>query len=301
MHVSYLMGASTLLQSARDTWKGTLLCVFQPNEERSGGAQAMIDDGLYEKGYAPVPDVVLGQHVVNNRAGYISTRSGHSLTGKVVLKVRIYGRGGYGSTPQDCIDPIVIASFIVVRLQTIISREIDPNKMALITCGSIHADDAPNIIRDEAVLQIDIRAYNPEILTRTIAAVKRIVAAECQASAVTRTADITQTEYVPPLTNSPEIVGPIMENFKAFCKEATEEMKPDTASDDFSVLAPKGVPYAYLNFGSTDHKVWEDANKKRELNKLPGNHSAYYAPLIEPTLQAGVDALAIVALTFLRE
>jgi metal-dependent amidase/aminoacylase/carboxypeptidase family protein len=110
-----------------------------------------------------IPDVVLGQHVVNIRAGHVATCEGYSLAGKNVFEVRLRGRGGHGSAPQDCIDPVVLAAYILVRLQGIISRELDPNKMALITCGSIHAGDAPNVIPDEAILKVDIRAYNPTI------------------------------------------------------------------------------------------------------------------------------------------
>ena len=301
MHIACLMAAATLMRTAREKWSGTLVCLFQPNEERGGGARAMIDDGLYQKGLSPTPDVVLGQHVVNIRAGVIATRAGHILAGKIVFEVRIYGRGGHGSAPQDCIDPVVTASYIVIRLQSIISRELDPNKMAVLTCGSIHAGDAPNIIPEIATLKVDIRAYSPNTLDKTVKAFKRIVMAECDASAATHEADITEIENVPPLINSPDIVGPLNESFKNFFSSSVEEMQPDTASDDFSVLAPEGIPYAYWNFGSEDHRTWENACKNDTLNQLPGNHSARYAPLIEPTLKAGMNALAIAALTFLTD
>ena len=201
--------------------------------------------------------------------------------------------------PQDCIDPVAIACYTVVRLQSIISRELDPNSMALITCGCIQAGDAPNVIPDEAVLKVDIRAYSPDVLTKAVHAFKRIVAAECHASGVSKEANIKEIENVPPLVSSPKIVEALSSQFKTFFGLLTEEMKLDTASDDFSILALKGVPYAYWNFGSTDHKTWEDARKEGRLNELPGNHSALYAPLIEPTLKAGTDAMAIAALTFL--
>jgi amidohydrolase len=299
MHIACLMGAATLLCSAKEQWKGALICVFQSNEERGGGAKAMIDDGLYSKSYVPIPDVVLGQHVVNIRAGYVATRSGYSLAGKSVFEVHLHGRGGHGCTPQDCIDPVVLAAYILVRLQGIISREVDPNKMALITCGSIRAGDVPNVIPDVAVLKIDIRAYSPAVLEKTVAACKRVVKAECEASAATRKPEINEIENVPPLVCGPDVVKAITRSFKACFGERTEEMNLDTASDAFPNLAPEGVPYAYWNFGSEDHSTWERARKEGKLNELPGNHSAYYAPLIEPTLKAGIDAMAIAALTFL--
>ena len=172
MHITCLMAASTLLCAAREEWTGTLLCLFQPNEERGGGARAMINDGLYQRHGIPVPTVLLGQHVVHGRVGVIATRAGYSLAGKNIFEVRIHGRGGHGSAPQDCIDPVVLACYIVVRLQSIVSRGTDPNSMTLITCGSIHAGDAPNIIPDEAVLTIDIRAYSPTVLHNAVTAFK---------------------------------------------------------------------------------------------------------------------------------
>lgn len=173
--------------------------------------------------------------------------------------------------------------------------------MALLTCGSIQAGDASNVIPDVAVLKVDIRAYSSDVLRKAVKAFKRIVAAECQASGVSKEAEIKEIENVPPLVNSPEIVKALKRQFENYFGSLTEEMKPDTASDDFCILAPKGVPYAYWNFGSTDHKVWEAARETGRLNELPGNHSALYAPLIEPTLKTGTDAMAIAALAFLTE
>lgn len=188
-----------------------------------------------------------------------------------------------------------------MRLQTIVSRELDPNKMALITCSSLHAGDAPNVIPDEAVLKVDIRAYNPEVLEKIVSAFKRVVVAECEASGVTLNPEINEIENVPPLECWPEVIEPITQNFKDFSGSWTEEMKADTANNNISLLAPKGVLYAYWNFGSTDHKIWEDAKRQGKLIELPSNHSAYYAPLIEPTLRTGTDAMAIPALTFLLD
>jgi amidohydrolase len=300
MHMASLLGALALLRAARQTWSGTLVCIFQPDEEHGAGARAMLDDGLYGQAYAPRPDVVLAQHLVNIRAGHVATRAGPCLAGKRVFSVRLHGREGHGSAPQDCIDPVVLAAFVVIRLQAIVSRERDPNSMALITCGSIHAGSAPNVIPDEAVLKVDIRAYSPAVLEQTVAAFRRVVAAECQASAVTRPAEIVELEDVPALASDAAVVEALDRSFGAHFGPRLEQMRLDTASDDFSLLAPQGVPYAYWNFGSADHATWEEARRRGALTELPSNHSGLYAPLIEPTLKAGVDAMAIAALTFLR-
>lgn len=301
MHVTCLLAAAELLYSARSRWSGRLILIFQPNEERGGGARAMVQDGLYERGDIPIPDVALAQHVVNIRSGFVATREGYSLAGKSVFQVTILGKGGHGSAPQDCIDPIVIAAYIVVRLQSIVSRDIDPNKMVLITCGSIHAGDAPNAIPDKAVLRVDIRAYSPDVLKKAVSAFHRVVKAECEASGVTETPSVEQIESVPPLVSDHATVTAVTREFKEhFGKGNTETMSLDTAADDFCILVPEGVPYAYWNFGSEDHKKWQKAHDEGRLNELPNNHSSKYAPLIQPTLEAGTQALAIAALTFLK-
>lgn len=300
MHVTCLMAVAELLRDARFMWKGRLIIIFQPNGERGDGARAMIQAGLYEHADIPKPDVVLGQHVVNMRIGFVATRKGSCLAGKNVFEVTIFGRGGHGATPQFCIDPVVISAHIIVRLQSIVSREIDPNKMVVITCGSIHAGDAPNAIPDKAVLKVDIRAYSPDVLDRAVASFRRVVHAECEASRVTQNPSIMKIEDVPPLVCDDDVVAAITREFKHyFGKNHIERMSLDTAADDFCILAPEGVPYAYWNFGSEDHKKWQKAHDEGRLNELPGNHSSKYAPLIEPTLEAGTHALALAALTFL--
>lgn len=302
MHVTCLMAAAELLQDARSTWKGRLTLIFQPNEERGHGARAMVQDALYGHADIPKPDVVLGQHVVNIRSGFVATRKGSCLAGKNAFEVVIFERGGHRATPQLCIDPVVISAHIVVRLQSIVSREIDPNKMVLITCGGIQAGDAPNVIPGKAVLKVDIRAYSPDVLQHAVASFRRVVHAECEASGVTQNPSITQIEDVPPLVCDDDVVAAITREFKHhFGKNHIERMSLDTAADDFSILAPEGVPYAYWNFGSEDHKKWQKAHDEDRLDELPGNHSSKYAPLIEPTLEAGTQALALAALTFLAE
>ena len=208
MHVTCLMAASTFLYAAREDWNGTLLCVFQPNEECGGRARTMINDGLYSKHDVPVPNVVLGQHVVNSRAGMIATERATAWLATTILKFECMAEVAMEVPPQDCIEPVVLACYIVIRLQSIVGREIDPNSMALITCGSIHAGDAPNVIPDDAVLKVDIKAYSPTVLQNAVTLFKRIVTAECEAS-------------VPPLISSPEVTEPLSKQFKAFFGELT--------------------------------------------------------------------------------
>lgn len=302
MHVTCLMAAAELLRDARSAWKGRLIVVFQPNEERGHGARAMVEDGLYGSAAGiPKPDVVLGQHVLNFRSGFVATKKGPCLAGKNTFEVVVFGRGGHGASPQLCIDPVVISAHIIVRLQTIISREIDPNQMLLITCGSIQAGDSPNVIPDQAVLKVDIRANSPDVLQHAVTSFRRIVHAECEAAgATTPKPSIIQIEDVPPLVCDNDVVAAITNQFEHFFgHDHVERMSSVTASDDFSILAPDGVPYAYWSFGGADQKTWEKARDEGRSNELPSNHSPSYAPVINPTLETGTHALALAALTFL--
>ena len=137
MHITSMLAAAKTLHVAREQWKGTLIILFQPNEERGAGAKAMIEDGLYDvKRHAcPAPDVVLGQHVMPFPAGTLGTRVGSFASAADSFRVTIYGRGGHASQPHVTIDPVVMAAHIIVRLQTVVSREVDPRDSAVVTVG----------------------------------------------------------------------------------------------------------------------------------------------------------------------
>src|SRR5690242_16059787 len=153
MPVGWLVGAATLLARARDAWRGTLLAVFQPAEETAEGAQAMIDDGLFAR--FPKPDVVLGQHVMVGPAGAVAGRTGVITSAADSLHIRLYGRGAHGSMPQASIDPVVMAAATVLRLQTIVSREIAPTESAVVTVGALQAGTKENVIPDEAIIKLN--------------------------------------------------------------------------------------------------------------------------------------------------
>jgi amidohydrolase len=158
MHMASLLGAADLLRKTRHTWTGTLICLFQPNEERLLGARAMIDDGLFRK--IPLPDIILGQHAVPTRAGTIGTRSGRVLGFLDSLDVRVYGKGTHSATPELGIDPILMASCIISRLQMVVAREIDFKEPCTITCGYFHAGTDASIIPDFADFKVDIRSFD---------------------------------------------------------------------------------------------------------------------------------------------
>ncbi|MFI4970624.1 MAG: amidohydrolase, partial [Lysobacterales bacterium] len=158
MHVTWLVGAATLLAQARDGWKGTVMAVFQPAEETGTGAQAMIDDGLFKR--FPQPDIVLGQHVMVGVAGTISGRAGVITSAGDSLQIRLFGRGAHGSMPQASIDPVVMAAATVLRLQTIVSRELAATEAAVVTIGALQAGTKENVIPDEAIIKLNVRTFD---------------------------------------------------------------------------------------------------------------------------------------------
>lgn len=191
IHITSLLAAASLLYNSRDTWSGTLIFCFQPAEEKGQGAQAMVDDGLYDK--VPIPDVVLGGHVMPQRAGTLGTKRGLMASSADSLKVTLHGKGGHASQPHRLVDPVVMAASTVMRLQTIVSREVDPADTAVVTCACIIAGDAENVVADDAILKLDLRAVNAETRSKVLSSVKRIVNAESMARQAVRSTSVVST------------------------------------------------------------------------------------------------------------
>ena len=306
-----MLAAAETLHTARKHWKGTLIVLFQPNEERAGGAKAMIADGLYDpkRHSCPLPDVVLGQHVSPLPSGTVGTRVGSFMSAADSFRVTVYGRGGHASQPHVTIDPVVMAAHIIVRLQTVVSREVDPRDAAVVTVGSVQAGMAENVIASEAAIKINVRTVLPETRTKVLAAIKRIVKAECDASGAPKEPIWESISSFPFTINDPEVTSHIAEAFtRQFGDMHDPEIPQLGGSEDFSILATeapnknggKGVPYTFWNFGGSDPKTYEDLKRSGNLDKLPINHSAYFAPVIQPTLRTGVDALIVAALSYLK-
>jgi amidohydrolase len=298
-HVVSLMASAALLCSARDAWSGTLICVFQPAEETLSGAQEMIDDRLFDK--IPKPDLVLAQHVMRMRAGQVSVRAGRLLTAEDSFEVRIPGHGGHASAPHACIDPVVIGAAVVLRLQTIVSREVHPHDLAIVSCGSINAGFSANIIPDECIIRLNVRTYNSKTRQRVIGSIKRIVKAECLASGVPEEPTIVPLSSTPATINDEKISTALKDLFSSYFGENLTETNPATASEDFSLLAAAvNVPYVMWTFGGIDEKQWDDAVQNDSVNELGGNHSPFFAPVLQPTLKTGVDAMSLGALYYLQ-
>ena len=214
MHVTWLVGAATLLSQARDAWKGTLMAVFQPGEETAQGAQAMIDDGLLKR--FPTPEVVLGQHVMVGPAGTVAGSAGPITSAADSLQICLFGRGAHGSMPQASIDPVVMAASVVLRLQTIVSREIAATDAAVITVGVLQAGTKENVIPDEAIIKLNVRTFDATVRKHVLAAIEQIVNAEAEASGAPRKPEITPLDRYPLNVNDETASNRIAEAFRGY-------------------------------------------------------------------------------------
>ncbi len=273
--------------------------VFQPAEETGQGAQAMIDDGLFKR--FPKPEVVLGQHLMVGPSGVLSSRPGVITSAGDSLQIRMFGRGAHGSMPQASIDPVVMAAATVLRLQTIVSREIAATEAAVVTVGSLQAGTKENVIPDEAVIKLNVRTFDEGVRTRVLAAIERIVHAEAEASGALKKPEITPLDRYPLVRNDPDAVRRVGDAFRRyFAAERVEETAPTTASEDFgSFGAEWGAPSVFWFVGGTDHDMYAKAKKEGRIGEIPTNHNPRFAPVIHPTLEAGVEALVVAAQAWL--
>ncbi|GAA4118358.1 M20 family metallopeptidase [Enteractinococcus coprophilus] len=302
MHVATLLGAIELLATNKDAWSGTYIGVFQPGEETAQGAQALVDDGLVEK--IPKPDVALAQHVMPTEAGTIGTSAGPVLSAGDSLKITVYGRGAHGSMPHNAIDPVVLASSIVMRLQTIVSRETKPGEFAVVTVGALHAGSKSNIISDRAELLLNLRTYDTEVRKNVMTAIERIVRGECQAAGSPKEPEFEYYDQFPLTTNTPDVNTKITEAFTEFFgTDVVYETQPYTASEDFSRLPNAfGIPYTFWFIGSVAPKKYRKAVEAGTVAQdIPANHSPFFAPEIDPTLEIGIQTQVVAALSYLAK
>ncbi|MFD1210619.1 amidohydrolase [Arthrobacter sp. GCM10027362] len=287
-HVSVLLTVARMFAEDREAWAGTLVLIFQPGEETAAGAAAMVADGLWER--APKPEIVYGQHVMTGLAGTVSLSVGSAMAMADSLKVTVHGRQSHGSQPQDAIDPVVLGAHMVVRLQTIVSRELDPRQAAVVTVGTFHGGLKENIIPASAEFTLNIRTFDEGVRARVLASVRRIISAEAAASGAPEP-EIEELYTFPACYNEPAEAEALAGVFRTALGEgAVSIVPPVMGSEDFGHLAAAiGVPAVYWTFGGHPAEVLDGGGP------VPVNHSPYFAPVMEPTLSTGVNA-AVAAL-----
>jgi amidohydrolase len=299
VHVTCLLGAVDLLASSPDEWSGTVVAVFQPAEEVGDGARMMLSDGLED--LVGHPEVALCQHVLPLPAGVVATRVGPTLSSADSMRITLHGRGAHGSMPHASVDPVVLAAMVVVRLQTVISREVRPGEPAVLTVGSIQAGTKSNVIPEHAVIALNIRTYHDDTRTGILEAIHRMVTAECEASGSPQPPEFELFDHFPLTDNDRETTEKVAAAFGRQFGEQAQELPRQIASEDFSDI-PNAlrIPYTYWGIGGIDPDTYERARAAGTIPQtIPVNHSATFAPVLQPTLDTGTSALVAAALAWL--
>jgi len=296
LHATWLIGTATVFAGHRDQWNGRLLLVVQPAEEIGTGADAMIDDGLYER--FGTPTVALGQHVVPSPAGTVLHRSGPIMAASDALQITLHGHGGHGSSPHTTVDPVVMAASTVMKLQTIVSRGIDPGATAVVTVGTLHAGTKENIIPDNAVLSLSVRTFEPAVRDRVLASIERIAESEAASYGAPKPPDVDSLYSFPVTENDPTATDIVATAFDAhFGPERSIQAPMATGSEDFGMFGRRGgYPSVFWFVGGTDPDLWNTATAAgRIAEDIPFNHSPNFAPVQHPTMEAGIEAMITAA------
>jgi hippurate hydrolase len=292
LHMANLIGVARYLASHRNEWSGTLMLVAQPAEELGAGARAMLDDGLFRR--FPLPDYAVALHVAADvPCGKVEYLAGYAQANVDSVDVTIKGRGGHGASPQSTIDPIVIAARLVLDLQTIISRELDPTDPAVVTVGSIHGGSKHNIIGDECKLQLTVRSYAPEVRDKLLAAIRRKAIAAAASSGAPEPV-VTVSEGTPAVYNDPALTDRVVNVLRGALGEMNvDETKPSMGGEDFSQYGLAGVPICMFKLGVVDQSRLDEFATRKE--PPPSLHSPRFYPDAEAGLRVGVPAMIAIA------
>lgn len=298
IHMAGWVGTARWMAANRAKWSGTLMMVAQPAEEIVGGAKAMLDDGLYAKFARPTHALAFHDSAALP-AGQVGITEGYALANVDSIDLTVRGIGSHGSEPQNGIDPIVIAARIVGTLQTLVSRENDPRQPAVITVGAFHAGSKHNIIGDEAKLLITVRSYDPKVRARLLAGIRRVAKAEAEAAGVPETLlpIVTTSQPSASTFNTPRLTATVTAALEtALGRDRVVRVAASMAAEDFGAFSRDlGVESTIFWVGAQPKAVWDAAGG--DIRKLPGLHSAKFAPDPAPTIRTAVEAMTAAALS----
>lgn len=288
LHMAALLGTAEVMARTRDRWHGTLMLIGQPAEETIAGAEGMIQAGLFTR--FPKPDVAVALHVGNGLpAGMVAITPGVYNTNADSVRITIYGKGGHGAMPQTAVDPIVIAARTILALQTIVSREVRPGEMAVVTVGYIHAGNKNNIIPDQAEMGLTVRTFKQDVRRQVLASITRITKAEAAAAGAPREPAIDHYEKTDLVYNDPALAERLRAPLEAALgKNNVVTGEPIPPSEDFSYFVEQGIPGFYFSLGGADPEKFAQA--KASGTQLPSNHSPFFAPDVDPALRTGIVA-----------
>lgn len=299
IHMTSFVGTARVLAGMKERWKGTLVMIGQPAEERGGGAKAMLADKLFER--FPLPDYCVALHVSSAMlAGMVGYAEGYALANVDSVDIKIFGVGGHGAYPQATKDPVMLAAQTIVALQTIVSREIAPIEPAVVTVGSIHGGTKHNVIPEEVDLQLTVRSYSDETRNKLLNAIKRIARGQAISAGLPEDKMPIVTvkdEYTPSTYNDPTLTRRLVKTFGEWLGEGNAvKRQPVMGGEDFG------------RYGRTKHKVpifmfWLGAVSPESVKRsiatggtLPSLHSSIFAPEAEPTIKTGVTAMSAAVL-----
>ena len=304
-HMTGWVATARQLAARKDEWAGTLVMILQPAEETGEGALAMLEDGLYTR--FPKPDYALAFHdAAGAPAGYIGYAPGFALANVDSVDIRVKGIGGHGAYPHTTKDPIVLASRIVGALQTLVSREIDPQESAVVTVGSFQAGSKHNIISDEALLLLTVRSYGDDTRAKLLDGIKRIARGEAITAGMPedRMPEVTlrEAEFTPATYNSPEFTVEMAKLFESrFGEERVKQSKPVMGGEDFSRFrrADENIKSMIFWVGGVPMAEYQAAQD--EGTKLPSLHSPFWAPDAEKVITTGAEALTAATLQIMKK
>ena len=297
VHMTSWIGAATLLAKAKGGWRGTVMMVGQPAEEKVGGAAAMLKDGLFTR--FPKPDYAIALHDhAGLPAGKLQVTPGYAYANVNTVEITIYGRGGHGALPHTTVDPIVIAARTILALQTLVARENNPFDPAVVTVGSIHGGTRPNIIPDEVKLELTVRSYKDEVRKALLEGIERVAKSEAAAAGAPKPPRVTVVDSSSSVYNDPALARRLAGAFaKTFGQENVGEGKPLMVSEDFSEYGRAGVPAVIFDLGAVEPGRFSAAQKAG--TRLPPLHSSEWAPDYPAAIRMGASSLTVAALDLL--
>jgi hippurate hydrolase len=300
MHMTCWVGTARVLSALKDHWQGTLVMIAQPAEEVGGGARRMIEDGLFKR--FPRPDYCLGLHCdARQPIGHLSYAEGLLCANVDTVDILVKGKGGHGAAPHTTIDPIVLAARIILDLQTLVSREINPTDSAVVTVGSIHGGSKHNIIPAEVKLQLTVRTLKDEVRKQVLEGIERIAKAAARgARAPEPVIRVEVDDFTPAVFNSPKLAKKTTGLFRQmFGADKIHLQGPTMGGEDFGRYGREGIPIFFYFLGTMDPKQVEAAHTGGP--PLPSLHSDKYFPIIQPSIQNGVLSMSAAVMNLMEK